>query len=442
MWRGPRLKYRPGLSTLSTLLTVPIGIAVFSFWCWVIILSSIVRKLTIWTRPLWGSAAWAHVLPSAVVQLLEKIWLSQFKASDLVGHKIGSSTDDVPGFLKDPGLGRHRWMTTSDDVSLHYVMKGPSMDSSVNSYGGQGRKLLLCLHGFPEFWYGMKPFLEHFSQDFTVVALDMRGYGESGKPKANWFNSSNYRIDRLTQDVNEVIEHLGFSKAYIAAHDWGGCVAWMFAHEYAQKVEKMVVMAGPHPKAFFSNLTLRQVMKSWYMFLFQVPVVSLILLKRDEAYGLAWQPFQGMLNGMINENQFTLQDLEAYTWNACQEGFPISSISYYRSATRGDLMLMAESEFPQITAEILLLIPFEDGCLETSTFEGIERFCKKLEVKYLSHCSHWVLFDARDKVLKECSLFFGNRIALKEQDNPDQIAVSSRLEELLNNTDKYSRKCN
>ena len=55
-----------------------------------------------------------------------------------------------------------------------------------------------------------------------MVAIDMRGYGETGRPPSK----CDYTIDLLSQDIVELIPALGYSKCILVAHDWGGVVAW------------------------------------------------------------------------------------------------------------------------------------------------------------------------------------------------------------------------
>ena len=58
----------------------------------------------------------------------------------------------------------------SNGIRLHYVTQGEG-------------KLILLLHGFPEFWYSWRHQIPKFSPDYKVVALDLRGYNDSEKPK-------------------------------------------------------------------------------------------------------------------------------------------------------------------------------------------------------------------------------------------------------------------
>ena len=55
-----------------------------------------------------------------------------------------------------------------------------------------------------------------------MVAIDMRGYGETDRPP----NRSDYTLDLLTKDIAELIPALGYSKCILVSHDWGGAVAW------------------------------------------------------------------------------------------------------------------------------------------------------------------------------------------------------------------------
>jgi pimeloyl-ACP methyl ester carboxylesterase len=91
--------------------------------------------------------------------------------------------------------------------------------------------------------------------------MDMRGYGESDKPR----RVSDYYIERLTGDVAQLIEALGYQRCVLVAHDWGGAVAWFFAHQYPDMVGRLVVCNCPHPSGMEDHLytSRSQLLKSW-----------------------------------------------------------------------------------------------------------------------------------------------------------------------------------
>ena len=64
--------------------------------------------------------------------------------------------------------------------------------------------------------------MREFSKDYRVVAIDMRGYGETERPP----NMLDYTFKKLKQDIVELVPALGYSKCTLVAHDWGGVVAW------------------------------------------------------------------------------------------------------------------------------------------------------------------------------------------------------------------------
>lgn len=64
--------------------------------------------------------------------------------------------------------------------------------------------------------------MREFSKDYRVVAIDMRGYGETERPP----NTIDYNFNNLKQDIVELVPALGYSKCTLVSHDWGGVVAW------------------------------------------------------------------------------------------------------------------------------------------------------------------------------------------------------------------------
>lgn len=101
-------------------------------------------------------------------------------------------------------------------------------------YGGKGPGLLM-LHGNPltlVTWHKIAPRL---AQSFTVVATDLRGYGDSSKPRGKP-DHSNYSFRRMAQDQVEVMEKLGFRQFHLVGHDRGARVGFRMALDHPDKV--------------------------------------------------------------------------------------------------------------------------------------------------------------------------------------------------------------
>jgi haloacetate dehalogenase len=106
--------------------------------------------------------------------------------------------------------------------------------------GGSGPPLLL-LHGYPQthtMWHKVAPLL---AQDFTVVAADLRGYGDSGKPEGGP-EHINYSKRAMAQDQVEVMEQLGFDSFLLAGHDRGARVSHRLTKDHPQRVKRLAVL--------------------------------------------------------------------------------------------------------------------------------------------------------------------------------------------------------
>ena len=103
--------------------------------------------------------------------------------------------------------------------------------------------------------------------EYTAVAFDTRGYGQSSKPAG----VEAYKIDTLVEDLRSLVAALGFASCILVGHDWGGSVVWNTAARYPDLVDKLVVCNCPHPRCF--RRTGRQLLRSWYIFFHQWPAL-------------------------------------------------------------------------------------------------------------------------------------------------------------------------
>ena len=105
---------------------------------------------------------------------------------------------------------------------------------------GTGPPLLL-LHGYPQtyvMWHKIAPRL---AEDFTVVAPDLRGYGDSSKPEGG-LGHINYSKRAMAQDQVEVMSKLGYEEFYVVGHDRGARVAHRMALDHPHRVKKLVLL--------------------------------------------------------------------------------------------------------------------------------------------------------------------------------------------------------
>ncbi len=253
---------------------------------------------------------------------------------------------------------------------------------------GERGPLVVLLHGFPECWYSWRQYLHPLVEaGFRAVAPDMRGYNLSDKPKG----ALNYQLPILTADVMGLIQSFGEQKAVIVGHDWGGVVAWRFAMDYPEAVEKLVVCNAPHPARMGAELRhFRQVRKSWYMFFFQLPWLPEAVIGSNPRLFLA----RAMRGGSVRKGAVTDDDLRVYAQALRQPGALTASINYYRAVMRWGRHLPRKT----ITAPTLLIWGEDDFALGKPLMQGNERYVPNLRVHAIPNCGHWVQQEAADEV--------------------------------------------
>ena len=268
-------------------------------------------------------------------------------------------------------------------IRLHYAESGSSDD------------LVLLLHGFPEFWYSWRHQLTALSERYHVVAPDMRGYNLSDKPS----RVADYRIEILVEDVVGLIEHFGARQAALVAHDWGAGVAWAVAQKYPERISKLAILQVPPATAWRANLTLKQMLRSWYMFFFQLPKLPEWSIARKNFRALE----QAFTDTVVREGSFTAEDIELYKDALRQPGALAAAVNYYR-ANVSRLMsrqpnAVGRKEGGKIRVPTLFIYGEQDFAILPRTVQGVSRY---IDAPYrelrIPDSGHWVQNEAVDEV--------------------------------------------
>ena len=174
-----------------------------------------------------------------------------------------------------------------DDLTFNVIDSGP-LDGIP----------IVFLHGFPEtskIWQHSSTILNE--KGFRTYALDQRGYSLKAQPKKR----SDYAIQHLANDVNVLLDLIG-EPVYLVGHDWGAVVAWEVALRYPDKIKHLTSISVPHKAAFMSALySSKQLLKSYYMGLFQLPWLPEFLFSKTPKIGNALLKNTGMTEAQLND---------------------------------------------------------------------------------------------------------------------------------------------
>lgn len=261
---------------------------------------------------------------------------------------------------------KHEYITTNG-VKLHYVTQGAG-------------PLMLMLHGFPEFWYSWRHQIPEFAKYFRVVALDLRGYNDSDKPK----QQSAYSMDEFVKDIEGVITGLGYDKCILVGHDWGGAIAWFFAYAHPEMVERLIILNLPHPAKFAQGLyTPQQLLRSWYIFFFQLPLLPELLLQFSD-----FQVIERTIQGTaFNKSAFTPADLNAYKDAAAKSGAIAAMLNYYRNNFQ---KFIFNQKWGILDVPTLMIWGENDTALGKELTYDTTNYVNNLKIRYIQRCGHWV----------------------------------------------------
>ncbi|MDQ3744696.1 MAG: alpha/beta hydrolase [Acidobacteriota bacterium] len=260
------------------------------------------------------------------------------------------------------------------DVRLHYAE------------AGEGERLVVLLHGFPECWYSWRHQLKALSGRFRVVAPDMRGYNLSDKPG----RVEDYRVGRLVDDVTGLIRHLGAREAAVVGHDWGAVIAWAAARHYPDYVSKLAALQVPPAAVWQKNLSWRQLLRSWYMLFFQLPALPEWWIRRRDFAGI-----EEMFRKTARPGTFSDEDLRVLKSALKEPGALNAAVNYYRANLGSFLRRRPRAEGftrqERVRVPTLFIFGERDFAIIPETVEGVADYVNApyTEVR-LAKSNHWV----------------------------------------------------
>ena len=272
----------------------------------------------------------------------------------------------------------------------HRQLPTRTVEFHVACAGDPQAPLVLLLHGFPECWYSWRAQLVALSSRYFVVAPDLRGYGSSEKP------SDGYDIVTLASDVPALIEALGRSTATVVGHDWGGAVAWGAASLHPEVVSHLVILDSPHPLVFRRALLTnpRQLLRSWYMFLFQVPGLFERWVRKDPERFMR----RALFTAAGDRKPWTDEEIGLYAASLMEPRALECALAYYRSISRG--MRSTDRLADPISAPTLLLWGDRDRALGTELVEPARRYVSgRFEFRIFEGAGHWLQQERPEEVI-------------------------------------------
>ena len=283
----------------------------------------------------------------------------------------------------------------ANGIRFHALSAGPS----------DGR-LVLLLHGFPEFsrsWRHQLPALARAG--YRAVAPDLRGYAKTDK-------RGPYDMLTLVEDVAALVRALGHERAALVGHDWGGAIGWMAAHGRPEVVERLAVLNAPHPAMIAAEplRKIRQVARSAYVLGFLVPGLAERLLTARRALAIA----AILRAGARVKAAWPPDEVERYRAAFLEPGAAGAALGYYRALASRPGRVRRVAAQHLIDVPVLLVWGREDPAVgvEFADPERLERWLapgNRPVTHRLEGVGHFVQNEAPGQVTDALLAFLGDR---------------------------------
>jgi pimeloyl-ACP methyl ester carboxylesterase len=275
-------------------------------------------------------------------------------------------------------------MATVNGIQLHYVL------------GGKGDPVVL-LHGWPETWYSWHRVMPDFAKNYTVIAPDLRGLGDSSKPP------SGYDGKTLAEDIHQLVTQLGSKSIFLVGHDIGTQVAYSYAVAHPTEVKKLAVMELTIPGFVPAGR-----MPLWWVIFHQTPDIPEALVQGKEMMYLSWF----FHNLPFNPAAITQEDINEYVSRYSAPGGMHAGFEHYRAFPQDAIQNQNYSK-TKLTMPVLALgggyIPTFGGNITMPTvIYGMKILAQNVIAITVPNSGHYIPEEQPKFLVDQLFKFFGN----------------------------------
>ncbi len=271
----------------------------------------------------------------------------------------------------------------ANGVRIHYVR------------AGQGDPVVL-LHGFPQTWYMWRKIIPELARHYTVIAPDLRGFGESSKP------IDGYDKRTVAEDIYQLVRGLGFEKIYLVGHDLGGPAAYAYACAHPDDVRRLVIL---DVEITIDRATAAEYFTRLFHLSFHAePDIAVALVAGRERVYLTH-----FYRKCYNPGAFSHADIDEYIAAFSAPGALRASMAHY-GAIWTDLKHNIENAKKLLEMPVLAL--GGEMSFGERTVSSARKIAKDVRGRSMPRCAHWVAEEEPEALLAELLAFFGEERSL------------------------------
>ncbi|CAA7260120.1 unnamed protein product [Cyclocybe aegerita] len=309
-----------------------------------------------------------------------------------------------------PESFNHRTEKLSTGRTYHFVDQLPV------GYHPKRNATILCVHGFPDIWYGWRHQIGPWVHlGCRIVVPDMLGYGGTSKPS----DPAEYSTKKLCTDLAALLDLLEVRKAVLIGHDWGSYTVGRFALWYPDRLHALIMLSVPYTPPSRQYMPIEKVAKRapnlGYQVYFSNPKSSQDILSHlDKFLALVYQPPHsksidftplGVLEHLLlhapdHKNPHLLTDKEYDYYRAQLSKGMVGPLNYYRTSKfRHDEELAAKLP-ANLPADLpyLFLWGTKDATATPFVINKSRKFISRYQDVAIEGRGHWLMVEAKDEV--------------------------------------------
>lgn len=263
---------------------------------------------------------------------------------------------------------------------------------------GSGRPLLL-LHGWPEFWLTWKPVMARLADRYTLIAPDLRGFGDSDKPRGP------YGPDQHTDDMLALLDALGIDKAGVVGHDVGGAVMQPLARKAPDRIAGLMFFDFVYPGIGPRMAAPDRLNHIWYQSFHQMEMAPALVGATRESCRTYIGHF---LRGWSHRKAAFDDVIEDFADNFFKPGNLAGGFAHYRASHAGRVKMMQGEApaLPPITVPTCIRWAEHDPLFPYEWTDRLGETFSKLDLAMFPDVGHFPHREDPDRAAAEIAGFF------------------------------------
>jgi pimeloyl-ACP methyl ester carboxylesterase len=260
-------------------------------------------------------------------------------------------------------------------IQMHYVI------------GGQGDPVVL-LHGWPQTWYEWRHVMPALAKNYTVIAPDLRGLGDSSKPVTG------YDGNTTAEDIYQLISQLGFKDTFLVGHDFGVQVAYSYAAAHPNEVRRLVILDVPIPGIGPGE----NVTGLWRVQFHMVRDIPEMLVEGHEREYLAW-----FYHYTCNPAAITKEDIDEYVSHYSAPGGMRAGFEYYRALFDD---IKQNKEYSKVKLPMPVLALGGECSFGSAAFDSMRLLAINVSGGIVPDSGHWIPKERPGFLTEQLFAFF------------------------------------